>query len=371
MLAYLILLIIPFLFSFVAKRRKRAKLYFGTGEVVSHNNLSISTFFIMLWTLLACRSIEVGVDLSNYNLFFKKYSKYDFVQAFNGDLEPLFGILNWCIAQITSNFQVYLAIVAAITILPIVSLYKQDRRHSYLKIALFVNMSVFVMLFSGIRQAIAMSIGLIVFHFVKKRRILLFLIMVFVAIGVHASAFILFAMYPVYYLRLKKKHLYIIVPLIAIVFIFNRPIFTVLLSVMTLLNAGYADYASLSDTGAITMIILFVAFTLFAYILPDDQKTDDEFIGMRNYLLLATLLQCFAPLHSIAMRMNYYYILFVPMVVPMALNYTEHKYKQVAKLAEIVMCVFFTLYFWYTAYTGCLTDGGSLNTYPYIPFWAD
>lgn len=371
MLPYFIVIILSFFFCFVAKIRDKRKLIVGYGELVSKNNLAVFVFFLMLWLLLACRSVEVGTDTENYKYFFATQSNQSLSQIFNVSVEPLFKALNWLIGQVTKNFQIYLAIIGAITVIPIATLYNQDKRHSYLKIILFVNMSVFVMLFSGIRQAIAMSIGLIAFHFVKKKKLISFLITVFIAIGFHTSAFILFAMYPLYYFKLKKKHLYIIVPLIAIVYIFNRPIFTGLLNIMMLFNTRYDDYVSLGNTGAVTMIICFAAFTLFAYIIPDAQKVDDNFIGMRNYLLLATLLQCFAPLHALAMRMNYYYILFVPVVVSMALNYVDNRWKQIAKVAEIVMCVFFTLYFLFTVYTGSLTDGGALNTYPYIPFWAD
>ena len=371
MLPYILLLVISFLFCFVAKTREKRKIFIGSGELISENNFAVLVFFLMLWFLLACRSIDIGKDTENYKYFFITQSNQPLTQIFNGNIEPLFIALNWLIGQLTKNFQIYLAIIGAITVIPIAVLYNQDKRHSYLKIILFVNMSVFVILFSGIRQAIAMSIGLIAFRFVKKKKLIFFLITVFIAIGVHTSAFMLFAMYPLYYFKLKKKHLYVIVPVIAIVYIFNRPIFMGLLNIMMLFNTRYDDYVSLGNTGAVTMIICFAAFTLFAYIIPDTQKVDDNFIGMRNYLLLATLLQCFAPLHALAMRMNYYYILFVPVVVSMALNYVDNRWKQIAKVAEIVMCVFFTLYFLFTVYTGSLTDGGALNTYPYIPFWAD
>lgn len=371
MIPYILLLVITFFFCFVAKTKEKRKLFIGTGELIAENNLAVSVFFLMLCFLLACRSIQIGNDTANYKYFFDNYSNQSLSQALDGELEPLFGALNWLIGRFTDNFQIYLAIVTTITLIPIAVLYSQDKRHSYLKIILFVNMSVFVMLFSGIRQAIAMSMGIIAFHFVKKKKLIPFLVVVFITMAVHASAFILLIMYPLYYIKFKKRHLYIIVPLMAITYIFNKQIFTGLLSIMTLFTARYDDYASLGNTGAVTMIICFVAFSVFAYIIPDAQKEDAEFIGMRNYLLLATLFQCFAPLHSLAMRMNYYYILFIPLVITKAISYTDTKWEQIAKIAEIVMCVFFTVYFLFTVYSGCQADGGALNTYPYIPFWRD
>lgn len=372
MIPYFTLLILSFLFCFVTKAREKGKLYVGLGKEVSENNFAIPVFFLLLWSLLACRSVEIGTDTPNYELFFNRFCNGSFSQALTGELEPLFGVLNWLIGKLTGgNFQLYLAIVAAITIIPIASLYNQDKRHSYLKIILFLNMSVFVMLFSGIRQAIAIGIGVVAFQFVKKKKLILFLITVVVAMAFHQSAFILLAMYPLYYFKLRKNQVFVVIPLMAIVFLFNKPIFTGLLNIMSLLGTKYDDYTAVENTGAVTMIICFAAFTLFAYIIPDDETVDAEFIGMRNYLVLTTLLQCFAPLHPLAMRMNYYYILFVPVVVPKVLNYADLRWKEVAKLAKAVLCVFFTLYFIFNVYTGCQTDGGALNTYPYIPFWAE
>jgi hypothetical protein len=62
------------------------------------------------------------------------------------------------------------------------------------------------------------------------------------------------------------------------------------------------------------MLILFLIFTVFAYLVPDESKLDPDTIGMRNFLLLAVAIQMFAPLHSLAMRMNYYYIVFIPLL---------------------------------------------------------
>lgn len=371
MIPYFTLLGLSFLFCFVSKSREKGKLYIGFNDIVSEHSFAVSVFFLMLWLLLACRGVEIGKDTSNYELFFNRYNDSTFSQVVFGELEPVFAVLCWLIGKVVrGDFQLFLAVIAAITIIPIALLYNQDRRHSYLKIVLFLNMSVFVMLFSGIRQSMAMGIGLIAFHFVKQRKLVLFIIVVLAAMGIHQSAFILFTMYPLYYFKLKRKHALIVVPLIALVFLFNKPIFSALLGFMSLLGTKYDDYAVIESTGAITMIICFSFFTVFAYIIPNDKNAETEFIGMRNYLVMATILQCFAPLHSLAMRMNYYFILFIPVVIPKVLNYTDARWKEVAKLAEVVLCIFFTIYFVLNVYTGCRTDGGSLHTYPYIPFWA-
>lgn len=368
MLPYFALIFVSFAFSYIAKVRKKQKLLVGKGEDISRNNLCITVFFVFLWFLVSFRSLEIGKDTQNYYRYFNRIINQSFKEVFFDSTEALYWSLNWIVGRVTDNFYVFLAIVSAICITPIAQLYMQDKRHSYLKIIIFANMSVFVMMFSGIRQSLAMGIGLIAFNFVKKKKLIWFFLTVIVAMGFHESAFILFAMYPLYYFRLRKKHLYIIIPSIIIVYIFNVPLFNFLWRVMQLFTSRYDD-PSYSYNGAVTMLVLFIVFTLFAYIIPDDKKVDDEFIGIRNYLLLATLFQCFAPIHMLAMRMNYYYILFVPEVVARTFNYVDKRWNQVAKIAYVMLSVFFTLYFVINIVRS-LETGGTLHTVPYIPLWA-
>ena len=99
---------------------------------------------------------------------------------------------------------------------------------------------------------------------------------------------------------------------------FNKQIFSVLGSLIV----RFTKYdASITQTGAFTMLILFAAFAVFAFLIPEDSALDAETIGLRNFLLLSVVLQMFAPLHTIAMRMNYYYIIFIPLLIPKILPF--------------------------------------------------
>jgi hypothetical protein len=123
------------------------------------------------------------------------------------------------------------------------------------------------------------------------------------------------------------------------------------------------------ETGAYMMIILFALFAVAAYFFPDEEKMDDETKGLRNFLLMTVLLQCFAPVYNLAMRMNYYFIIFVPVTVPKILKYSKPHIKDVAHVAKLVMVGFFVVYYLYTTYRYCREGLSPLNTYPYVPFW--
>ena len=67
--------------------------------------------------------------------------------------------------------------------------------------------------------------------------------------------------------------------------------------------------------------------------------------------------------------MNYYFILLIPMAVGKCLTFVDYKYAQVAKVGEIVICVFFTALFLYNTYISYITGVSALDTIPYVPFW--
>ncbi len=373
MVPYLILLFVPLLFSLFAyfpdKRRGSRRIFIAMGNdrKILNNSFMMPVFFFILFILLSLRAETVGNDVQVYSGYFYKYSNLSFKEIISMN-DPLYWILCWSISQLTDNFRWMMVVTAAIILMPIAKLYCEDREYGFLKIVLFVNMTTFIMMFSGFRQAIAFSVGTIAYRYVRERKPLKFLFFVLVAIGFHHSAFMLLFLYPLYYLKIKRKHLIFVVPFLTVVFVFNRRIFTVLTQIFAYLFGESYD-SKITSTGAITTLILFIIFAVFCYIMTDEKKSDRELIGLRNILLMAVLLQCFAPVHTLAMRLNYYYIIFIPLAISKALQNTKKTMQNLVRPAYTVLVVFFTVYFLYIVYRGCLTGNSALHTYPYIPFW--
>jgi hypothetical protein len=208
---------------------------------------------------------------------------------------------------------------------------------------------------------LAIGIGFIAYEFTRRHEFFPFLAMVLLSMTVHTSGFMLLIMYPLYYAKITKKWLYAVVPLLVALFVFNRQVF----SVLSIILERYTRFESIaSSTGAYTMLILFAIFTVFAFLVPEEAKMDEETIGLRNFLLLTLVIQMFAPLHVLAMRMNYYYIIFIPLPMPKIIQYRSKRWNQVGIWGRHIMVVFFLLYFFYNAH-----QGSSLNVFPYHFFW--
>ncbi len=370
MIPYFLLIIIPAFFCFFAVKKtgKKRTLCIGSDDFIKENNYAIAVFFVLFLLLLILRDETVGRDLLSYKGYFQSYfyrplNSIDFSQV-----ESLFKALYWLIGRVSHDFQFYLAVIAVLTVIPIATLYNEEKSHSYLKIVLFLNMTTFVMIISGIRQGLALGLGMIAYRFVRKKNWIAFLLVVLLALGIHHSAFMILFMYPLYHISFKKKHLLFIVPAVGFSFIFNRQIFVFANNLLAEFSDEYVT--QINATGAVTTLLLFLAFAVFSFVIPDETKMDKETLALRNFMVFSVFMQCFSPLHTLAMRLNYYFILFIPLLLPKILKIPSPAFRQVAKLGEIVLSVFFTLYFLYTIYIGCTVGNDALlDTCPYVPFW--
>ena len=355
MLVFIILIFVPLALqlaegnSYYEKERKK-------------RNLALAFFFLFLTMLLMFRHESVGIDTKNYIIYFRVFSNSSWKSLIGGSWEIGFAYFNKIILLFSKNVQVFFAVTAIVITCMIYPTYKRLCIDSTLTILLYVNMSTFVMMFSGIRQMLAIAIGFIAYEFTRKKRLIPYALMVALAMMFHTSAFMLILMYPVYHLKLTKKSLIAVVPILCLIFVFNEPIFTFLAEYLE----KYTRFeAELSSTGAYTVLILFAMFVVFSFVIPDEKIMDTETLGLRNFMVLTLALQMFAPLHTLAMRMNYYYIIFIPLLIPKIIQYRKKDMHQIALLARPIMVAFFLGYFFYSAYT----SSNNLNVFPYRFFW--
>ncbi len=319
-------------------------------------------FFVSMTVLIALRHESVGTDTRNYIYYFEHFSKLSWNRLWNESIEVGFTYFNKFVSVFTKEPQVFFAITAVIVSAMIYPTYRRLCVDSSLTIILYVTMSTFVMAFSGIRQMIAVGIGFIAYEFVRNKKIIPYILCVILALTFHTSAFMLIFMYPLYHARITKKWLVAVIPVMAVVFVFNKQIFSVIGFILTRFT-GYE--ASVSQTGAFMMLLLFVIFAVFAFLIPDEDALDNEVIGLRNFLLLSVVLQMFAPLNMIAMRMNYYYIIFIPLLLPKIIEAKSERWEQVAVVGRYTMVILFLVYFFYNAYV----SKSNLYVFPYHFFW--
>lgn len=351
---FYVLLLVPLLIQHVS-----IKGYYI--DYNKRNKLALKVFFVLITVLVMFRHESVGNDTGTYILYFREFTRMGWFDLDKMDLEIGYAIFNKAVSVITKQPQMFLAIAAVTVAAMIYPTYHRLSEDTALTIVLFCIMSIFPMMFSGIRQMIAIGLGCIAYDFVREKRIVPFVVTVLLAISFHVSAFMLIFMYPLYHAKIRKKQLYWIAPGIAVVFALNEPIF----SFLTAILARFTRFeAGMESTGAYTLLILFVLFTVFSFLIPDNSSLDEETVGLRNFLLISLIIQMFAPLHTLAMRLNYYYIIFIPLLLPKIIQYRSKRWNQVAILGRHIMVLFFLVYFFMNA-----TPGSNLRVFPYHFFW--
>ena len=372
MLPYISLIFIPLLFTIIAEdyflARKKTVCDVCDTAFQKRNKFIIPVFFFVFFVLLSLRHESIGVDIVAYRKLFKTISFMSIEEVFSKEGDDLYNLLNWIVTCFTGNYRIFLVIVAGMTVVPVAMLYSEDREWGYLKLTTFLVMPTFMMMFSGLRQAIAISVGIIAYKLVREKKILPFILASVIALGFHHSAFVIFLLYPLYHFSFKTKHLWFIIPALSGTFVFNKQIFSLLTRIATRLFGD--DYsAEISQRDGYTMLILFILLAIFAYVIPDESRMDKETLGLRNILLMAVFLQCFAPVHALAMRMNYYFIIFIPHLIPKIIRYRKNMFKEIGYLAGWVLTIFFLIYYLDKMIKGCQSGVGSLGIYPYQPFW--
>lgn len=368
MIPYFALIFIPLFLQVILKVSRKQVLVGNRGSIIRAENIALPTFFALFFLLLALRDDTIGRDLPNYHNIFSFWGWRTLQSVFAEPSELLFHLYCWFVYNcISEDFQVFLAITAALSIIPIAYVYNQDKSHGYLKIAIFVNMSTFIMLFSGIRQGLAMSFGLLAYQALKDKKTWRFILWSIVAILIHHTGFMVLLFYPLCRIRFQKRDLIWLTPCYLGLLVFNRPIFNLISAIIGAYNEKYITIAD--STGAFGSFLLFTLFAVFCYIVEDEERMDDEAFALRNILSFAVALQSFASLNTLAMRLNYYFILLIPIALGQGIRYAKPKYAQVAKFAEFVISAYFTLIFITGIYRSYITGISTLDTIPYIPFW--
>lgn len=366
MLPYVLLLLIPAILPLLVYRPREIISDHGARDLSQkRNKITLLLFFFIFFVLLALRDFTVGTDLLTYKSIFEHCHVISFDNLSKMQWEIGYTVYNKIVSMLSLNYRLFLILSALIMLIPIYRLYSKEKNYAYLAVLLFINMPCFLMIFSGLRQALAISIGIVAYIALEKRKYILSGILILLAVSFHISAFILVLIYPAFFFKIKTKNLIFIAPVIIAVYIWRVPL---ILFVIQLMPTHYIEfYGEIQQTGAVGMMILFLIFSAFSFIVLDEDTMSKRDYFMRNILLIATVFQFFVPIHGLVQRASYYFIIFVPVSILSVVQAPKKYLKNISAVAVWVMGCFFTLYFFYNA---SFSTDNLLNVFPYKFYWS-
>lgn len=322
--------------------------------------------------VLALRSPFCGLDVTgatdaimpgSYGGIFhniSNYSVWDIIRdpiSSGGHMEIGWLLLTKFISFFSGNLQVYLAIIAILQFIPIAYIIGKYSKSVVLSYFIFACLGFYIHFFSGIRQMLALSIVLLAFDQLYRKKYAWYVFIVLLASSIHSSALFFLILWPLYKMRISFIASVIIILAIVVLMPFYQSFLSTVVDV--LFDSRYGDYLE-GEGSAFTMFIVYSFFLLLSFI----NKDKSPFLNyLRVTLIVGIAGQSLGVLNNGAItRIGYYFNVFLMLLLPEVVYTFKKKSERniVSLLAIVLLCVFFVL---------TTTPYNSSGVIPYSFFW--
>jgi len=213
----------------------------------------MSISITMIFLVMALKAPVLG-DYSRYadNFISAAYRTIREMAALKGEIG--FHTLTKVITYITDNPSVYLAITSAL-ICTILGIYINRFASSKIYAVFFYyTIGLFAFSMAGLRQVLAMSICLLSYEAIRRKRWILFIIIIGIAFLFHKSAIFFLPAYPIARFRWKWQNILLVLVSAGTFLILYKKLYTYIVTWL-----GYDNYTmSSSGNGGIFAVILLV-----------------------------------------------------------------------------------------------------------------
>lgn len=363
MTIYFFLYLLLILYASMCQRVtiKRRNIPASTNIKTKKKGTTSFGIFILIFLLLALRHQSMGIDLGYDNVvgylsYFERIAATDWTEIFNGvrfqHYETGYVILNRIIGTISKDRQMFIAITVLLSLYPIHTYIKRQSDNVLMSWIIYLALPIFLMVYSGLRQAIAIGICTLSITFIKDRKAIPFLGMVALASFIHSSAWIFALAYIIYKIPIKKNVRIITLIAISAINIFKAQLLGVLGSL-------FGVSITIDNNGAWMFFALLVVIYIFGMMYSDgEQETEGEL----NILFLACVCQAFSSLNSIVARMGYYFLPILLILLPRII--CRIKDENVRFISKSAVYIGFIAYGLFAIYS---TEWAQAS--PYMFFW--
>ena len=312
--------------------------------------ISIATLQLIL--LLSLRHSTIGIDVPGYVSFFKRSI---LSSTIDHRFELGYKALNNIIGILTNNEQIFLTIVAILSIAPVGRFIYKYSKMPFLSFTIYIAFNYYAFTFSGLRQAISYAIIFISYDYIKDRKLMKFLICVLCASLFHKSALIFLPAYYIYRIRINKIVISSLIVVDLAVYIFRRPIFAFLI------NNFYQSFSIVETSSYTWMAFCALIVLLGSFVYKSMINISDDNSGLYMFLLIGISLMIFASVGNNIMRIADYYFMFVIIFIPEALIALKDK-KLALVVAYLIVVGLMVIYLWFL-------NGSPFGIVPYKFFW--
>lgn len=297
------------------------------------------TFSIVAFGILCLvssfRSINVGVDTLQYCNNYQVIALMDWSDYGLLRYEPGFFFLCKALSCISTDYRLLIFATSLIIFFGVCFFYYKLSENHFVTVFLFVTLLIDAFLMSGMRQALAMSIALVGLYQLLNGRRALFCILVLFASQFHSSAIVCFIYWPLLNSKFSTKTFVALVVGSVIAFVFASQLYGLASGIIGKYDGydaghehGGSNYFGALIRAAFYLLMAFISH----YCLKDKYGTDSENVMttvgsasisgsfMMYAAMLAFMFNVLGMQIEIFARMNNYFNVFLPLLLPCGFN---------------------------------------------------
>lgn len=314
MLLYILVALFPLLVGALFNARFPAEELSPDGtqakKIVRYRWWWLLAAALPMFALIAFRGTNIGADTGVYLKFFNNMANTPWEKilernAATYELEEGFVIFEKLLTEITQDARVYQIIYTCIYLLAVVTFANQLEKGPFSFLYFFATMGVYTFMFTGVRQCLAMSICLFAYPFIKRRKLIPFLLLVVLAFYFHKSAILFLVTYFIYNRRLGWFNTVIYGAFAGLAFV---NIDTIQAWFNDTLDYEYEVEAD--NTGFIFFAIILLATAFSLFMVLHYKKQTKESVGTINVGVIALILWLLRLATRVAERPSYYFMFF-------------------------------------------------------------
>lgn len=282
------------------------------------------------------RSDHTGADTPNYINMFKEIPARSWEAISHSEFRDVgFFYFLKALSTVTKSKLVFLVFTSFLSFIGVFDLVKRNTDKPVLALFFFVTLGNFFFLLTGMRQAIAMSMCMLSVRFIQERKLIPFLILVWLGAQMHRSAYIFIV---TYFLATRKVTPVSMITniIITVIAYFS---YEFLLDVANdILNYDY-DVQELSNGGIFYMVIL--AIVILGFVTRDKWVTDNKNqTVIMNIGIMCGIIWTFRLIGRTAERPSMYFLNAIPIILINSAETLEKEESQKILLAIAVLLAF-------------------------------
>lgn len=266
---------------------------------------------VQLVLLLGLRDLSVGIDTRTYSEMF--------FTVLNGGrvshIEIGNQILIWLATRISQEPTAMYLIYALLTVSCIDCFIAQRSRNIAFSVVMYTGFMFYYWAFNGMRQALAMSIGLIAVHYLLNNKTWKFVLFLLLAISIHISAIVLFVCWFIRTSKIRINRNWIMwVTIVSVACVlFGRQLIVLLVRIVP----QYSGYLSSSFAGIGNLLhpLLYLAlFYFICWLKTSSASENDSFLLV--LLAIGVIVYFISIRVQIVNRMTYYFTIPIIVLLP-------------------------------------------------------